>query len=274
MSYLDNNRAAIEQTWRNLGWSDNMIYGMLGRANRESSFNTGIVNPGDAGPGKDSVGLFQWNRERLAGLKSFAKRQGTKFTDPSTQAMYTHFEMTGKTTALSPTDKATGPEKATWRRLNEAGGLQDAVDAAMLYTRPDGTIVNGKLSARTGLHYKETLESASKFAGKPFTSAELASLASNVAQRPQTQTVWDADPKHNNAINVQKQAESASTDASLAAAQNAIQNSMEPGNSNVIGNLANAFMPNANTNQNPAPKPMSIEEMASLFRPRLTWAGL
>jgi len=260
----EGNKAAIADEWRKAGLSDTIINGWLARTTRESSFNPNALRKNDAGPGKHSYGIHQWNRSRLAALHRFAKAEGVPVDDVRMQARF----------ALSEIGPG-GTHAYIGEKFKNATNIVDVVNAAMMYENPKGASkrVNGKTvwTPQNGMHYKETLQAAEKFSGEKIDYSKATAATSG---RPQTQTVWDVDAKHNNAINVGKQAEADATDSALSAAQSAIQNSIEPGNSNVIGNLANAFMPNANTTPNPAPKPMSIEEMASLFRPRLTWAGL
>ena len=48
-------------------------------------------DPGASG----SVGMGQWNRERLDALKSFAARKGTSYLDPSTQVGFIEQELNG-----------------------------------------------------------------------------------------------------------------------------------------------------------------------------------
>jgi len=266
MSYLDDNRNAIAAEWKRLGWSDNMIYGMLGRAQRESSFNTGIANPNDAGPGLHSKGLFQWNRERLGGLFNFAKKQGMKWTDPRLQALYTHYEITGKTDAMKDGDVATGPEKATWRRLTAAQDLQGAVDAAMLYTRPYGSVKGRKLTPRSGLHYRETLQAAKKFAGIPIDPVDSMQMMGNRAD----------DPKYDN--NVFAGRDSGVNDAAAQLISDTTpktdsQGTRLPDDSPDLSNLIGNFMSSKNTKPAPPANP-SIGELANLFSPKLSWASL
>lgn len=64
-------RARIDQSmnfWQERGYTKEQAAAMTGSFQRESQFNTRALNPNDAGPGKDSVGIAQWNQERLTRL--------------------------------------------------------------------------------------------------------------------------------------------------------------------------------------------------------------
>lgn len=265
------NRSTIASVWKQLGWSDLAIAGMLGRAQRESSFNTGIANPNDAGPGKHSEGLFQWNRDRLANLKAFAAKQGTKWQDPKTQALFTHWEITK------------GPEKKTWERLQNATNLTQAVNAAMLYTRPKGTIVNGKLSPTTGLHYKETLSAARKFYGKVTPASDpLDEIQSkwDPSVTSKNQSDWDQSAPQQSDAKIDFAAQTAVEDK-IVSAQNEIAEGnktlVTPNDGSFNPDLAGALsgiLPNITSQKPTAPPPPSITQLQELFKPRLQWASL
>lgn len=266
------NRQAIASEWKRLGWSDLAIAGMLGRAQRESSFNMGITNKNDAGPGLHSKGLFQWNRDRLANLFRFAKQEGGKWTDPKIQARYTHWEITQ------------GPEKKTWERLQKASSLTDAVNAAMLYTRPKGTIRDGVLTPTRGLHYKETLSAARKLYGKVEPAKDPLDQMQSMWDPEATsknQSDWQQDaPKQNDAkIDFAAQAMTedriASSQQELAAANKDLVTPNEGSfNPDLAGALSGLLPGLTNTQSNPTPPPPSINDLQQLFKPRLQWASL
>ena len=266
------NRSKIAAEWKRLGWSDLAIAGMLGRADRESSFNTIIQNKNDAGPGKHSVGLFQWNRSRKAGLLRYAKDNGLKWSDPVTQARYTDYEIRH------------GDERKTWERLSKAKNLTQAVNAAMLYTRPKGTIINGKLSPTTGLHYKETLASAKKFYGKtPAPTSESTPLDQIQSawdpNKPQ-QSDWTPDEAPQSDAKIDFEAQAHVEQGLIDAQQNLSDNNeklVTPNEGSFNPDLANglsSLFPALNNNKPKVPAPPTITELQSLFRPRLEWASL
>lgn len=264
----DANRAAIAAEWRKLGWSDVAIAGMLGRANRESSFNMAIRNPNDAGPGKDSVGLFQWNRSRLANLYKFANQQGMKWSDPRLQARYVHHEITQ------------GDEKKTFERLQAARTVKDAANAAMLYTRPKGTILKGgKLSPTTGLHYKETLASANKFAKE--LGVDPTKLSSQQMEaKDLTQSMSNYLPTGPSLEARDERAAMRNTvDSAIVAGENvvnpaavttAVQTATAPSMPADVGNLLSGFLPK----QKAAPVVPSVAELSQMFGPKIRWAEL
>lgn len=90
------NAGFIRRILKEEGFSDIAASAALARMRQESSLNPNARRKNDAGPGKDSVGIFQWNRERLAGLERFAQKQGTTKYDLETQVRY--FANEAKTT--------------------------------------------------------------------------------------------------------------------------------------------------------------------------------
>jgi hypothetical protein len=275
---LENNRLLIADEFRQAGLSEVAIAGMLGRISRESSFNTNAYNPNDAGPGKHSRGIWQWNRERLAGLKAFAKEQGLKWTDPRLQARFTLKELQG-------------PEKRVLTRLNQAKTVQEAADAAMTFARPKGSYIQkgGKITwtPRSGLHYKETLADAKKFyAGKNKDALVDTSKIQNQAPAVEDEgggleRIDNPNARNNNAMVAWRKATASQTaDTEIAAAQEVVNKVNEPVRSptegvidpDSISSIIAGFMPRAT--QAPAPKPPGITEMQAMFRPRLQWASL
>lgn len=89
--------------------------GIVGNLIHESRLNTGAINPNDAGQGKHSIGIAQWNRERLNGLRSYATNvRGTDINDFQTQLEYVWHEL--NTT-----------HKSALKQLKETKSLSDAV---------------------------------------------------------------------------------------------------------------------------------------------------
>ena len=75
------------------GYTPEQAAGIVGNLTRESGMRTDARNPNDGGPGKDSVGLAQWNRERLEGLERFANQRGASKYDFETQLAYVDYEL-------------------------------------------------------------------------------------------------------------------------------------------------------------------------------------
>ena len=59
-------------------FSDSFIAGLLGNVERESGFNPFAFRANDAGAGKHSYGLFQWNRRRKDGIFNLLELRGFK----------------------------------------------------------------------------------------------------------------------------------------------------------------------------------------------------
>lgn len=70
--------------------------GIVGNLEAESSFVANAVNENDAGPGKNSEGLAQWNRGRLEALKVYANKAGLDWTNFNTQLLYVDHELRGR----------------------------------------------------------------------------------------------------------------------------------------------------------------------------------
>lgn len=89
-------RRETYQEMRAAGFSPNAAAALTGGAQAESGFSPTAINPNDAGPGLHSVGLIQWNRERLAGLNKFAEDNRLDVRDVSTQRKYVIHELTSE----------------------------------------------------------------------------------------------------------------------------------------------------------------------------------
>lgn len=81
--------------------------------------------PGDNG---SSFGTFQWNGQRLAGLKKFAADRGSDWTDQKTQLDYAAWEG----------ENGDPGARRAWRELRSARTVEDAVKAWMHFERPRG----------------------------------------------------------------------------------------------------------------------------------------
>lgn len=89
----DREQAAMNYFVTQAGFSAAQAAGIVGNLTNESSMNPTAVAPNDAGPGLDSEGLAQWNRDRLANLKSFAQSQGVEYTDFNVQLAFVVSEL-------------------------------------------------------------------------------------------------------------------------------------------------------------------------------------
>lgn len=72
------------------GFSKQATAGIMGNIYRES-----MMKPNYKSTISSAYGLFQWMHERLAGLKSFAKKQGTSYSNARTQLEYMWWEING-----------------------------------------------------------------------------------------------------------------------------------------------------------------------------------
>jgi len=251
-SSYETNKSIIADEFRKAGYSEVAISGWLGRTTRESSFNPNARRKNDAGPGKDSYGIMQWNRERLEALKAFAAERGKPVSDLRTQAQFAVHE-------TQTTHKNIG------ERFKNAKTVKDAVDAAMMYENPRGASkrVNGKTvwTPEQGMHYKETMEAANKFAGKKYTNLK-------PGEDPINAMRMLADSNTAESANLDQQSKDVVDQAAVNPEAGDI---MSP---EAIAKLAAAFLPKSTTTT-PAKAPApGIAEMQQLFSPRLQWAGL
>jgi hypothetical protein len=107
------------------GWTQAQAAGIVGNLVNESRLNPNAVAKNDAGPGKDSVGIAQWNTGRLDNLKSYANNKGTPFNDFQTQLEFVHLELNGA-------------EKGVGKKLKEATTVEQATVAMTKYERFKG----------------------------------------------------------------------------------------------------------------------------------------
>jgi len=75
------------------GYTLDQAAGIVGNLRAESNLNPSAVNPNDAGPGNDSVGIAQWNRDRLSNLQDYARQRGTDYRDFNTQLEFVDYEL-------------------------------------------------------------------------------------------------------------------------------------------------------------------------------------
>ena len=98
------------------GLTDVQVAGVLGNLHRESNFNTRAINKNDGGPGKDSIGIAQWNRGRLDNLRDFANSNGGDMYDFKTQLDFVWWELQNT-------------HKKAYRGLRAAQSVNDATFA-------------------------------------------------------------------------------------------------------------------------------------------------
>ena len=121
----DTNASLIRRVLQEEGFSDRAIRASLARMKQESNFNPLAINKNDAGPGKHSRGIFQWNRERLSALQNFARNRDEDWQSVETQARFFAHE-------------ARGSEKRWGSRLLAATTDEEAAKAAISMARPAG----------------------------------------------------------------------------------------------------------------------------------------
>jgi hypothetical protein len=118
-------KSAVE-FFKGKGLSEVQAAAFVGRLSHESGgMNTNARNPGDGRDGSDSIGLGQWNAERAADLRMFAKAQGKPITDFQTQLEFVWQELNGR-------------ESGSLEKLKRARNAEEAGRAALDYERPRG----------------------------------------------------------------------------------------------------------------------------------------
>ena len=105
-----------------LGYKPWQAAALAGHSDWESAGGKPTIY-GDAGK---SFGLFQWDKNRKAGLYEFAKSKGLDPEGEETQLAYAHHELTA------------GGERAAGKMLSASENLQQANDAVLAYLRPQG----------------------------------------------------------------------------------------------------------------------------------------
>lgn len=109
------------------GWTPVQAAAIVGNLQQESGagLDANALRKNDAGPGNHSMGIGQWNRDRLSALQSYAASQKKPWNDFETQLGFVQHELGG----------AESPVAA---RLKKAGDLQSATAAFIGYERPQG----------------------------------------------------------------------------------------------------------------------------------------
>lgn len=114
------------------GYTPEQAAGIVGNLTNESGLDPTAVNPNDAGAGKDSEGIAQWNRDRLDNLKDFAADRGTSYQDYETQLAFVDHELRGTG------DFGGGSEASAYSRLESSTTYTDAAVAMSTYERYKG----------------------------------------------------------------------------------------------------------------------------------------
>lgn len=122
------NEKIIRRILKEEGFSGAAIAGSLARFRAESNLNPTAKRKDDAGPGKDSIGILQWNRERLKNLQTYAARRGEDWKSTATQARFYAQEVKGKI----------GSEGKWGKKLLAAKTPTEAAEAAISLARPQG----------------------------------------------------------------------------------------------------------------------------------------
>jgi hypothetical protein len=104
------------------GYTPEQAAGIVANLTNESTMNPNARNPNDGGPGKDSIGLAQWNRERLDGLYSYAERNNVNPLSIEAQLGYVDYELNNN-------------EKSAGSLLKNASNARDAAFAMTRYER-------------------------------------------------------------------------------------------------------------------------------------------
>lgn len=132
-----NNAQVAMQYFQSQGWTPAQAAAIVGNLQQESyaRLDPAAMRPNDAGPGNHSMGLGQWNRERLGALRDFAKQQGKPWNDFQTQLEFVQHELTGS-------------ESRVGEALKNAADINAATAAFVGYERPQGW----SLKNPTGAH--------------------------------------------------------------------------------------------------------------------------
>jgi len=114
------------------GYTPEQAAGIVGNLVNESALDPTAVNPNDAGLGRDSEGIAQWNRDRLTNLQGYAAAQGTDYRDFNTQLSFVDHELRGTG------DYGGGSESTAYNNLQNASTASDAAVAFSTYERYRG----------------------------------------------------------------------------------------------------------------------------------------
>ena len=109
------------------GWTPIQAAAIVGNLQQESGqgLDSGATRKNDAGAGNHSMGIGQWNRDRLAALQSFAGQQGKSWNDFDTQLAFVQHELGGA-------------ESGVAAKLKQADDIKSATAAFIGYERPQG----------------------------------------------------------------------------------------------------------------------------------------
>lgn len=123
---MDNAQLAM-QYFQSQGWTPAQAAAIVGNLQQESysRLDPNALRKNDAGPGNHSMGIAQWNRERLSALQDFARQKGKPWNDFQTQLEFVQSELTGN-------------ESRVGKALKGAGDINAATAAFVGYERPQG----------------------------------------------------------------------------------------------------------------------------------------
>ena len=108
------------------GLTDFQAAGLVGNLMGESSLNPDSLAKNDAGPGLDSHGIAQWNRDRWSAMQEFAAQQGKASNDFGAQLDFVWHELnTSHTKNLAALQASTDVDSAT--------------DAGIMFEGPKGS---------------------------------------------------------------------------------------------------------------------------------------
>lgn len=145
MSKADNLRVVWNELLKG-GLTPVQAAGVVGRWQQESGPGLNPTIIGDRSIPGGSVGIGQWNRQRLQNLKKFG---GNNWTDPAVQARFFFQE-------------GAGPESRAFQMLKKADTIEEASQAMMGYERPAGFTWDNPAG---GHGYGNTVKNAQKLLG-------------------------------------------------------------------------------------------------------------
>ena len=172
---LTGNARTIAERWAAAGWTEAQIRGGLGRISVESDFNPQAIRKNDAGPGKHSKGIAQWNRERLSNLQGYAAAKGADWNDVAVQADFVNHEMFGDKDKRVAGKYGAGVEARAAKAMKAATNETMAAEAMMHYERPYGY---KSTNPRAGMHWDKTVSRTNQYAGLMGQSGEATQVAS------------------------------------------------------------------------------------------------
>lgn len=157
---LSGNARAIAEQWAAAGWTDTQIQAGLGRISVESDFNPAATRKNDAGPGKHSVGIAQWNRGRLSNLQGYAAAKNADWQDVRVQADFVNHEMYGDPAVKGQYGYQS--EKKAGQALKGGKTVEEAAVGMMHYERPYGYTSKNPTA---GMHWDKTINRSTQYAG-------------------------------------------------------------------------------------------------------------